>query len=103
VTRDDKGRFAKGNGGGPGRKPRAVEQSYLDVTMGAVSLDDWAEIIGKAVAQAKRGDPVARKWLGDYLVGTPVQYTKNESEVKLTVNGFEDLLRKVWSGSNGGA
>ena len=34
---------------------------------------DWRAIIVKAVSQAKHGDAVARKWLSDYLMGTPPQ------------------------------
>jgi hypothetical protein len=40
----------------------------------AVSLGDWREIVGRAVADAKAGDPKARGWLAKYLVGeTPGQ------------------------------
>lgn len=75
MTRDEKGRFVKGHEKTGGRKPRAIEQSYLDATLGEVSLDDWREIVKKAKEQARRGDANARKWLSDYLIGPPVQRT----------------------------
>jgi hypothetical protein len=73
VTRDDKGRFAKGNPGGPGRPTRATEQEYLDVLKRCVGPEDMVKVFEKALDLAiKRGDPSARKWLSDYLLGTPV-------------------------------
>ena len=83
MTRDEKGRFVKGNGGGPGRKPRAVEQSYLDATMAAVSLEDWTAIVRQAVTDAKAGDAAARKWLSDYLLGLPAQKVEHSGGVSL--------------------
>jgi len=71
--RDEQGRFIKGHKGNGGRKPRAVEQSYLDIMLGEVSPDEWREIVGVAKRQAMRGDAVARKWLSDYIIGPPVQ------------------------------
>jgi hypothetical protein len=77
VTRDDRGRFVKGETGNPsGRKPKEQERAYYDVTMSTVSLDDWRAIVQRAANDAKRGDASARKWLGDYLVGQPVQKTE---------------------------
>lgn len=73
AGRDENGRFAKGNSGGPGRMPREKESRYYDLLISSVSLDDWQAIVRKAVAQAKAGNPVARKWLADYILGTPVQ------------------------------
>lgn len=77
MTRNEKGQFVKGHGPvGAGRKPREVEASYLRSMQKAVTEDDWIEIVTKAVTQAKRGDNAARKWLSDYLLGTPVNRTE---------------------------
>ena len=73
VARNDQGQFVKGGAGGPGRPKREVERAYYDVTVGAVSLDEWKLIIGKAKEQAIAGDDKARAWLGDYLLGKPQQ------------------------------
>jgi len=66
--RDAGGRFAAGNPGGPGRPPRLVEDSYLLALSDAVTLDDWASIVARAVADAKKGDASARAWLSKHLL-----------------------------------
>ena len=74
VDRDpDTGRWIKGGPAGPGRKPRPVEERYLDLFKSTVSEADWKEIILVTVKQAKKGDAVARKFIADYLIGQPVQ------------------------------
>lgn len=69
--RDAKGQFAKGNAGGPGRPKRQTETEYLQTMAGACTLEDWGDIVQKAVADAKEGDARARKWLSSYLLGEP--------------------------------
>ena len=73
TQRDDNGRFVKGNGGGPGRPRRSTEEKDLNALTSRVTLKDWREIVDTAVSKAKRGDPRARQWLSDYLLGPPVQ------------------------------
>ena len=75
--RDENGRFLPGNGcskghkGGPGRPPKEREERYYEILISTVTFSDWTEIVRKAAHQAKRGDATARKWLADYIVGTP--------------------------------
>src|SRR4030067_1951674 len=71
--RDEKGRFAPGSSGGPGRPKREREVEYYRIMETAVTAADWRAIVIKAVEQAKRGDAVARKFIADYLIGTPPQ------------------------------
>ena len=71
--RDANGRFVKGNNGGPGRPPVAREERFMEITLSTVTFKDWADIIRKAVSQAKRGNANARKFLADYLMGPPNQ------------------------------
>lgn len=103
AARDNKGRFKKGGPGGPGRAPRARELEYLDVTVSAVSMDDWKAIIHKAVDQARRGDSVARKFLADYLMGTPEQRAKVEmqGQVNVTVPAIDATIEKVYGNKRG--
>ncbi len=56
TGRDECGRYAAGNGGGPGRPKAQIEGQYLVTLSETVSLDDWREITEKAVHQAKHGD-----------------------------------------------
>jgi hypothetical protein len=77
MTRDDSGRFVKGQTGNPsGRPKRRTEEQYLDATIARVTIKDWREIVDKAVMQAKKGDSKARQWLSDYILGPPVQKTQ---------------------------
>ena len=73
TLHDKNGKFAKGNPGGPGRPRKEREDKFYEVAISAVTLKDWKEVILRAVAQAKRGDTAARKFLADYLMGTPIQ------------------------------
>ena len=69
ADRDDKGRFLPGHPGGPGRPRRAVELEYLAILADGVPLRRWKKIIARAVADAEAGDPKARRWLGELLMG----------------------------------
>jgi len=88
--RDENGKFAPGNKGGPGRPTKSKEEKFYRTTLSAVSLRDWREIVKKAVEQAKRGNPAARKWLSDYLLGPPQQ--------RLDVTSGGDKIRVVGVG-----
>jgi hypothetical protein len=80
--RDEKGRFVKGSAGNPhGRPPKEREVRFYEITLATVTFDDWKEIVARAVQDAKRGDTAARKWLADYLIGTP------EQKLDVTSNG----------------
>jgi hypothetical protein len=70
-SRDKKGKFQKGNPGGPGRPARVVEQDYIVALSEAVPLDRWRKIIERAIADAEQGDPKAREWISNYLMGRP--------------------------------
>lgn len=79
AERDEKGRFVKGSTGNPkGRMPKTREIKFFDLTVSAVSEQDWVDIVDKAKKQAKYGDAVARKWIADYLVGQAVSRMDNE-------------------------
>ena len=50
---------------------RRTEGDYMGVLLDIVTLDDWREVIAGALNSAKEGDPQARAWLAQYLVGKP--------------------------------
>lgn len=83
-----KGGFGKGNTlgvrGRSGRPKRKVEQKYLKALSNAVGPEEWQQIIEKAVAQAILGEWRARKWISDYLMGTPVKRILKEVDLKTT-------------------
>ena len=64
------GQFLEGNGGGPGRPPRQTEAAYLRATIAACGLEDWREIVARAVVDAKKGDGGARRFIAQYLLGS---------------------------------
>lgn len=66
---DEKGKFKRGNPGGPGRPCRPIEQDYLRALVESVPMETWQRIINTAVAQAIDGDDKARTWLSKYLLG----------------------------------
>ena len=69
--RDDLGRFALGNSGGPGRPPIEHERKYIDTLRSACTVEDWQAICKRAVRDARGGDDKARNWLSKYLLGEP--------------------------------
>jgi len=69
--RDSKGRFAKGNAGGPGRPKRDFEREYLAQMTANCTLSQFAKIVKKAAEQAIAGDHRARQWLSQYLLPDP--------------------------------
>ena len=74
IERDERGHFKKGVSANPkGRPPMPKEEKFYKATLAAVSLSDWRDIVKKAVELAKRGNPAARRWLADYLMGPPQQ------------------------------
>lgn len=50
---------------------RRTETDYMGVLLDTVSLADWHGVVGKALTMAKDGDPAARAWLAQYLIGKP--------------------------------
>ena len=84
--------LSKGKAATPPDAPKKErEERFYEVAITAVSFTDWREIIEKAVAQAKRGDPTARKFLADYLMGLPT------NKVEVTgAEGKDMTIRLVW-------
>lgn len=85
--------------GGSGLTIEGGRKAILDASIARlhdlhvlVTSKKWTKIILKAVDQAADGDWRARKWLGDYLMGPPVQ--RIEAEVDITTRkSFSDEMR----------
>jgi hypothetical protein len=69
---------------------RRTESDYMGVLLDAVSLEDWRDVITGTLQLAKQGDPQARAWLAQYLVGKPE--TKAPSALTVVV--------QQWSGGD---
>ncbi len=50
---------------------RRTESDYMAVLLDTVSLEDWRDVVSETLQRAKQGDPQARAWLAQYLVGRP--------------------------------
>ena len=70
--RDSRGRFAKGNGGGPGNPFARQVAKLRGALLKAVKPADLTEIIAGLVAAAKGGDVSAAKVLFDRTLGPPL-------------------------------
>lgn len=43
----------------------------MGVLLDTVTLEDWRDVVAGTLQLAKQGDPQARAWLAQYLVGKP--------------------------------
>ena len=50
---------------------RRTEGDYMGVLLETVTLNDWRSVVNGALQAAKGGDPQARNWLAQYLIGRP--------------------------------
>ncbi|MGH8442243.1 MAG: hypothetical protein ACRETF_05000 [Nevskiaceae bacterium] len=50
---------------------RRTESDYMGTLLDVVTLEDWRQIVASTVSAAKSGDPSARTFLAQYLVGRP--------------------------------
>ena len=75
---------------------RRTEGDYMGVLLDAVTLDDWRGVVTGALQAAKAGDPQARNWLAQYLVGRPE--TKAPTPLNIVVqqlNGRDPLVERL--------
>jgi hypothetical protein len=72
AGRDAKGRFAKGNLGGPGNPHARRVAQYRRAVWHAVTDEDIEAIVRRQVEKAKEGDTAAAKLLLTYTAGKPV-------------------------------
>ena len=75
---------------------RRTEGDYMGVLLEAVTLEDWRDVVNNTKAAGKAGDPQARAWLAQYLMGRP----EGKAPTPLTVvvqqlNGADPLIDKL--------
>ena len=68
----------------------------MGVLLDAVTLEDWRDVVNNAKTAAQAGDPQARAWLAQYLMGKP----EGKAPTPLTVvvaqlNGVDPLVNKL--------
>lgn len=87
--RDSKGRFAKGNAGGPGNPFAKKVGELRSALLKAITPTDVRAIIKKLVALAKSGDTTAAKIVLERALGQPVPIDLIER-----IESLETLLRE---------
>lgn len=77
-------------------KHTRTEGDYMSTLLETVTLDDWRDVINTTLLAAKQGDPQARAWLAQYLIGKPA----GKAPTPLTVvvqqlNGDNPLVNRL--------
>jgi len=75
---------------------RRTEGDYMGVLLDAVTLDDWRGVVTGALQAAKSGDPQARNWLAQYLVGRPEMKAPTPLNIVVQqLNGRDPLVERL--------
>ncbi len=75
---------------------RRTEGDYMSVLVGAVTLEDWRDVVNGAKAAAKAGDAQARAWLAQYLMGRPASKAPTPLTVVVQqLNGADPLVERL--------
>ena len=75
---------------------RRTEGDYMGVLLDAVTLDDWRGVVNGALQAAKSGDPQARNWLAQYLVGRPEGKAPTPLNIVVQqLNGRDPLVERL--------
>ena len=75
---------------------RRTEVDYMGVLLDAVTLDDWRGVVTGALQAAKGGDPQARNWLAQYLVGRPEGKAPTPLNIVVQqLNGADPLVERL--------
>ena len=75
---------------------RRTEGDYMGVLLETVTLDDWRGVVSTAKAAAKAGDPQARAWLAQFLMGKPVGNAPTATTVVLQqLSGADPLVERL--------
>ena len=75
---------------------RRTEGDYMGVMLDAVTLDDWRGVVTGALRAAKSGDPQARNWLAQYLVGRPEGKAPTPLNIVVQqLNGADPLVERL--------
>lgn len=76
TEREQNGRFAKGNGGGPGRPKKVREEEWLAILTKTVKTEDLEKVFASGLSRAMAGDVQWAKLLLAYGIGLPIQRTE---------------------------
>jgi hypothetical protein len=75
---------------------RRTEGDYMGVLLDTVTLNDWRSVVSGALQAAKAGDPQARNWLGQYLIGRPEGKAPSPMNIVVQqLSGADPLVEKL--------
>lgn len=89
------GQFLDGNRGGPGRPSRQTELDYLRATSAACSVEDWTQIVARAVTDARAGNAKAREFLAKYVLGSAPILSELLAWDEVGLDPVDDKLHSV--------
>jgi len=72
-----------------------TKAAYLKTLAEEVSVDDWRDIVRRAVDDAIDGDTKARQWLSNYLIGTPIRRVAQDINVRTQKFSEEERLQAL--------
>lgn len=91
MARKKQQELIRGRGG-----HRRTEGDYMGVLLETVTLDDWRGVVSTAKAAAKAGDPQARAWLAQFLMGKPTGNAPTPMTVVVQqLSGADPLVEKL--------
>ena len=85
--RDARGRFTKGNAGGPGNPFAKRTSEFRKAFLNVVSPSEFGEVVSTVLAKAKAGDMAAAKLIIDRLLGT--------GQVAPS-NSLSEIIESIW-------
>ena len=75
---------------------RRTEGDYMGVMLDTVTLNDWRDVVTGAMQAAKGGDPQARNWLAQYLIGRPEGKAPTPLNIVVQqLNGADPLVDRL--------
>lgn len=75
---------------------RRTEGDYMGVLLDTVGLDDWRGVVAGALRAAKDGDPQARNWLAQYLMGRADSKAPTPLNIVVQqLNGADPLVERL--------
>lgn len=75
---------------------RRTEGDYMGVLLDTVTLNDWRSVVNGALQAAKSGDPQARNWMAQYLVGRPEGKAPTPMNVVVQqLSGADPVIEKL--------
>ena len=68
----------------------------MGVMLDTVTLNDWRDVVTGAMQAAKGGDPQARNWLAQYLIGRPEGKAPTPLNIVVQqLNGADPLVDRL--------